>query len=150
MYFQKYKEIVAHCFQDFNIPDFVGIDISKKMIRKHIKFSSDSIHEAEKVIQEFKSTAFKICPIPLDHELSEKIKSYVGDINLSIEGEIWPRCADGTYLSPIIQLHIPELKKVPDILKDLDYLMIFLHPDGYYYDSSEDHISIRTYTRDLS
>ncbi|WP_158706880.1 YwqG family protein [Candidatus Phycorickettsia trachydisci] len=53
----------------------------------------------------------------------------------------------GTYLSPIIQLHIPELKKVPYILKDLDYLMIFLHSDGYYYNSNEDHIPIRAYRK---
>jgi hypothetical protein len=70
-------------------------------------------------------------------------KSFIGNVTLCKIGEKWP-IHNGEHLLPIFQLYIKDLPLIPRILSDIEYLMIFIHKEGYDA-SNKDSICIRSY-----
>ena len=71
------------------------------------------------VIQDLKNDCFLIEKVK-SPGIWHKIfyKSFIGDIKLGALNEVWP-IYQGTYLSPLIQLRIKDLPKIPPILSDI-------------------------------
>lgn len=103
---------------------------------------SDELNEG--ILTQLKRNCYVVQKEDIADVSSEEL-SLMGDITLSIKDETWPQASDGVYLSPLMQLRIKDLPEIPSYLKDIDYLMIFTHPEGCYEDS--DTLCIRAYKK---
>ncbi|MCC8467804.1 MAG: hypothetical protein LN589_03820, partial [Rickettsia endosymbiont of Eriopis connexa] len=56
-------------------------------------------------------------------------KPLIGDVNICIENEKWPKADDGTLLLPVIQIKIFDLPFIPKYLVNIKYIVIFIYPE---------------------
>lgn len=100
----------------------------------------------EKILAQLKKNCYVIQKKDIAHSSPNGLElSLMGGITLSTKDERWPQASDGVYLSPLIQFRIKDLPQVPSYLQDIDYLMIFTHPEGCHEDS--DTLRIRAYPK---
>ena len=93
-----------------------------KLQIKHRKFDPEIHSNAQEILEEFKKIALVMKTEEIN--ISNHV-SLLWDIHLCKEGEDWPELR-GTHLSPMLQLKIQDLPQIPDCMRDIAYLMIFI------------------------
>lgn len=127
------------------VRDLTDISEDYKLILKHKKLDPEVEPNIEAVLKDFEKQCYLIEAIKVqtDDQDTNPYGSFTGNIFLSSSEEMWPICK-GVLLTPVIQLCVRDLPAIPKNLSDIEYLMIFLHPEGYDY-YNEESICIRAY-----
>ncbi len=104
--------------------------------------SSNSIEKLRTILKR-KATIFHIGGRrPLD----SLEQSWIGRVTVALPAEEQPIDVQGNAMAPIMQLYLPAMPFVPQAMRDVKLLTVFLSPDVLDHEDMEGYMCIREYT----
>ncbi|MEW4923632.1 DUF1963 domain-containing protein [Algibacter sp. 2305UL17-15] len=70
--------------------------------------------------------------------------SWFGKILLCKKGEDWPSI-DGNLMTPLCQINLSNIPYKPDIIKDINFICVFIDKERIFNEEGSDSVLIRTY-----
>lgn len=127
-------------------------DIENDVFRLLVWLAEDKISSTssidlkiKNIVSSYKKPAYRIkskISLNVEHDLN---RTLLGNVNIATPNECWPASA-AVPLIPVIQLCIDDLPYIPEELKDIKYLCVFIHPDDpASFEERNDGLIIRCY-----
>ncbi len=87
------------------------------------------------------STLFKVGGFRPSNDIKS---SWFGKVLLSKEGEEWPSI-DGNLMTPLCQINLSNIPHKPDIIKDINFICVFVDEEKVLSDPESNAVLIRSY-----